>query len=808
MTDRHERHDEHSPLLAHGDHAGPSAATRANIKVRRRNLATWVPILVTLLFILGAGIFVIPSYLAGLARLVEYEIVGVSGVYPALDGVHGTIQAHYRVDADRSWLLRRVLARAPLQLTEVQADVLWPEDREVKVAKLVADPFQLSPAGKHYAQDLEIVGVGHVLDTVKAAKLSHALWTGSGPDAVPLRVEARIAGLLPFTFKVRALVDVHVARQLQMPQPSARLISVREHPTGGLSVEAQISCVSPVSATLDLPKVALQVLVDSCGDGKPQLTSLIDVDLEATAVHCRKGQRCSVTAIGRAGQLSAQAQRACSSGRSALDVLSQAVLSDASPRVYIRGAATQADLPRWAAELLHELTLPVQLPARGVRPPGVHNLTVSDVAFTVQGGSDSDDLGVAAAIIAAAVPLGWRNVFKPIHVSVGGTFEALHHAKTLGQATIPAAMVKLTPGEAGVDVNTAIEDAQLTVVDYEALATSLRDVMTGNTTLRLAGHANIVADTPLGHVRLNHLPVPRLAVQIPRSGLPDQIPAKVKEIVVLSSTEDLLVMAVRATIGSPYPVSVDLSERIEAKVEMDGTHVGQLSVSELHLRKVMSPVEVHISFNRSSGAQKLAGARMLSQYLSGNETLVTLAAFNQSMPSRPRLAAALAKVPIQLMLPLPQLDLPTGDEDDEPDEGAGPSRRSHKTGSPFLVKASFHFFSSTASFVLRNPLNESVLIDSLSAVALYHGSPVGTLEFDASLIGAEPIVLAGDTPTSETPRLPVRWSARGLGRDALRAALGGTLRLNATAKATVRVGRFGPIDLDITADDVGAGVGF
>ena len=95
-----------------------------------------------------------------------------------------------------------------------------------------------------------------------------------------------------------------------------------------------------------------------------------------------------------------------------------------------------------------------------------------------------------------------------------------------------------------------------------------------------------------------------------------------------------------------------------------------------------------------------------------------------------------------------------------------------------------HLLSSTASFTLLSPLPKTTLyITSISAIAYYnHTERVGTIDYD----------LPFEVPpgASRTPRLPVEWSLGSTGYAAVRDALGGTLKLDATADAGLRVGNW------------------
>jgi hypothetical protein len=92
-----------------------------------------------------------------------------------------------------------------------------------------------------------------------------------------------------------------------------------------------------------------------------------------------------------------------------------------------------------------------------------------------------------------------------------------------------------------------------------------------------------------------------------------------------------------------------------------------------------------------------------------------------------------------------------------------------------------HLISSTASFKLISPLPRSVLyITSIHAIAFYnHTIPVGSIDHE--------LPFAVPPGESVTPRLPVAWDVSGAGYDAVRDALGGTLKLDAKANASVKI---------------------
>lgn len=94
-----------------------------------------------------------------------------------------------------------------------------------------------------------------------------------------------------------------------------------------------------------------------------------------------------------------------------------------------------------------------------------------------------------------------------------------------------------------------------------------------------------------------------------------------------------------------------------------------------------------------------------------------------------------------------------------------------------------HIFSSTATFTLSNPLSKTTIyLTYINATAFYHGDVVGRI-LNEEAFDAPPGL-------SETPRLPVDWNLDSVGFDAVKRALGGTLKVDARADTGLRIGRY------------------
>jgi len=180
---------------------------------------------------------------------------------------------------------------------------------------------------------------------------------------------------------------------------------------------------------------------------------------------------------------------------------------------------------------------------------------------------------------------------------------------------------------------------------------------------------------------------------------------------------------------------------------------------------------VYDPFGNSGEKGKALGRELISQYISGYNTTLTLKTHNGTIPSQPALGFALSAFSIDL--PTPNVRGPSKPDDGD-DNGDDDAPR-------FIKDATMHILSSTAIFTLNSPLSTTTLyITYLNATSYHEGNPAGKILYD--------LPFAVPPGLSESPRLPVDWSLGGVGYDAIRKALGGQLKLSAFAEVGVRIG--------------------
>jgi len=262
---------------------------------------------------------------------------------------------------------------------------------------------------------------------------------------------------------------------------------------------------------------------------------------------------------------------------------------------------------------------------------------------------------------------------------------------------------------------------------------------------------------------------------------------KIGSLEIVDSTKDSLTINALANFSNPTEYSATVSYA-DIHILVNGSLLGHATArnisvapgknTNIPVTAVWQPMEL------GGDRARQVGVELLSQYLSGYNTTITLQAHEGSVPSQPALGRALSKFTFELPTPRlgsprprdpPHDGLPTDPKDPDNDDDQGPH---------FISDAIMHLFTSSATFNLHSPLKTTtVYVTYINATAYYKGDDVGHIDYDETFA-----VPPGKEVT--TPRLPVAWSLGSVGYDAIRNAVGGSLKLSAKATVGVRLGKW------------------
>jgi hypothetical protein len=256
---------------------------------------------------------------------------------------------------------------------------------------------------------------------------------------------------------------------------------------------------------------------------------------------------------------------------------------------------------------------------------------------------------------------------------------------------------------------------------------------------------------------------------------------QVDELRILNTSDTGALLQARVNFTNPTPYTATIPY-FSAHILTNGSMIGEAFARDVNLTLGNNTNNViQVTWDPTSfGGEKShqASQRLLSEYLSGKNTTLELKTHKDSFPSMPLLGKAFAK--LNFTVPTPRMQLPgDGDDDDGDGDGEGDAPGMH-----FIRAATFHIFSSTASFTLASPLHyNTIYLEHINATAFYnHTEPVGQIINDQAFPAPPGL--------SNTPRLPVQWSPSHVGYDKLKEALGGGLKLDAVANVTIRMGNW------------------
>lgn len=251
---------------------------------------------------------------------------------------------------------------------------------------------------------------------------------------------------------------------------------------------------------------------------------------------------------------------------------------------------------------------------------------------------------------------------------------------------------------------------------------------------------------------------------------------------ILDTSDTGLYMQALVNFSNPTPYTASVPY-FNIHIIKDGHMIGEAVARDVNLQAgnntnvMVRATWDPLTFGGEKG--RLAGRGLLSDYVSNKNSTITLRTHRDTVPSMPVLGEALSKM--NLTIPAPRLKLPADDGDDG-DDGGGEDDEEKRPR--FVRNAEFHILSSTAAFTLASPLHHNTIyLDFINATAIYnHTEPVGQIIHDRPF--------AAPPGLSNTPRLAVEWSASHVGYDKVKEALGGSLKLDAVADVTIRLGNW------------------
>lgn len=273
-----------------------------------------------------------------------------------------------------------------------------------------------------------------------------------------------------------------------------------------------------------------------------------------------------------------------------------------------------------------------------------------------------------------------------------------------------------------------------------------------------------------------------LLLAISRGKLGSSAMPKISDLQIVNSTESSLTITALVNMTNPTQYSASIPY-VDIHIVKNGSILGHATARDFAIvpgqNDNLLVTAVYEPLVLGGLEARAVGRELISQYLSGFNTTISVQMHKGTIPSQPKLGEALSRFPIEV--PAPKIGAPPPSDPNDPNPP-------QKNETHFIDDATMHLISSTATFSLRSPLQHTIIfIDKINATALYKGDDVGRIFYDQPF-AVPPVDKDGNGVT--TPRLPVEWSLGSVGYDAVKNALGGTLKLGALADVSVTIRTF------------------
>ncbi|KAK4977513.1 hypothetical protein LTR66_010658 [Elasticomyces elasticus] len=581
-----------------------------------------------------------------------------------------------------------------------------------------------------------------------------------------------------------------------MPQYQIMKLNFREiqipSAGNGMAVDVSLKVTNDYPVDFTVPPLRFRVLVGNCAPADPYIP-LADASTSELHIEPKKDVYVNVTGVVR--RLPDELTQACpGSHESPLDALLGEYIHGRDTTIYVRGSdSPSAETPKWISELLSDITVPVPFPGHSFGHL-IRDFSLADVHFGLPDPFAEPNTPAAqphiSAKVKALVALPEEMNFNISVGRVRADADVFYHGKKLGfldlrkwQKANSTRVDSQDDEGPRLAVESVIKDAPLEVTDDDVFTDVVQALVFGGKKVYLSIKADVDVEmeTALGQLAVRKIPAEGLVPVEPinpgnRGGF-GQFAPKIRNFNILETGKGCLVFSAEVNFTNPtlYSATVPF---VDVILFTNETALGHATARDVTIVPgVNEGILVTAVWDplAAGGEAALPISRdFLSQYISGWNTTLTLRTHEGSIPSQPALGKALAKFAVQM--PTPSLS------DPEPGDGNGDDD-GKKKGPHFIEDATMHLLTSRAAFTLLSPLHHSIIyLTSINATAFYKGDSVGRILYS--------VPFAVPPGASASPRLPVDWSLGSVGYDAVKGALGGTLKLSAKATVGVRVGKW------------------
>ncbi|KAK3706732.1 hypothetical protein LTR37_012576 [Vermiconidia calcicola] len=587
-----------------------------------------------------------------------------------------------------------------------------------------------------------------------------------------------------------------------IPAYDIKRLNVHEAKGRGMEADVSLRVLNDYPVDFSIPALGFQILVDNCLESDPYI---LVADAFTDKMHIQPKTGVELNATGVVRKLPDTLIQDCpDSNKSPLDVLLANYMRGKENTIYVRGSSSpSSETPKWIDELIADIIVPVPLPGKTMGHL-VKNFSLADTHFSLPDPfaepSTPESNPRISAKVKALVALPEEMNFNITAKRVRADAVVFYKGDKLGTLDLhkwqQANSTRHEPSSSDPGpellVESFVQEAPLNITDDSVFADVIQDLVFGGKSvlMHIKADVDVEIETALGEFKVRkipaegEIPVKPIAPPPPSDGKngssgrwDSKFLPKITDLQILDTSPSSLTLSALMNLTNPTEYAATVPY-IDIHIMKNGSLLGHATARDLYVRPGQNDNLLVKAVYAPFGEAKDVGREFLSQYISGWNTTLVLKMHEESIPSQPALGKALSKFEIEM--PTPSLGSPPSDPDDGGEK---------KDGKPHFIKdATFHLLTSTATFTLLSPLRHStVYVENINATAFYKGEDVGNILYDLPF-AVPPVDEDGNGITS--PYLPVDWSLGSVGYEAVKRALGGSLKLAAEAEVGVRLGEW------------------
>lgn len=457
------------------------------------------------------------------------------------------------------------------------------------------------------------------------------------------------------------------------------------HPEGMAAI-ASVSIMNDYPVKFDIPPLRFDVLVPNC---LPDQEYLFLADAKTDAAHVRPKQLVNLNITGLIQGLPQKLTTACPfSNASPLDAILADYLQGKDTTIIVRGGTRQeAETPGWLVDLIRGTTVPLPLPGHPFDNL-IRNFSLADVHFSLPDPfaepDTPDSQPKISAIVKVVVALPEDMNFNVDVDRVRADADVFYKGRKLGELDLhkwqKATTSKIEESnQAGLLVQAKVEEAPLNITNEDAFTDLLQSLVFGGKGVDLGIKANVDVNTntALGAFVVRKIPAEgKIHVKPLSGGGFSDMSLQIGSLEILETTQSSLMLQAKANITNPSEYSARIPY-ININILKNDTILGNVFAKNLDIVPGRNTNIVAVAvWNPSvvSGAEgSKVGRDVLSQYISGYNTTLTLKTHKDTIPSQPALGRALSN--LEIVINTPKLSLPhipgDGGHEDDPDQNDG-----------------------------------------------------------------------------------------------------------------------------------------